>query len=406
MVRYFHLQAKRIWKLFPFVCAVAVALLLGLGLTVYSALLEPLEEGSKFKIGLAGDTTGDYLQFGLATFQNLDSSGLSIEFVPMEEEAAKAALGRREISAYVVFPDDFIENALAGKMEPVKYVTTTGATGMVPMLKNEITSVITRLLVYSEKGTYGFNEAGKEVGMPYRDRLDQMDLYSLEYMELILSRADSYETVYLGAADGQSLLNYFAGGLSVTFLLLIGLPFASALIKKDYSLHRMLAAKGYSAKKQLLCEYLAHFSAMSVLALLIFGLLALLGGNFAADYFEAGALWQLLWQALPVVAMISAFNLLVFEAAGNSVGGILMHFLLTLSLCYISGCLYPLFSFPILIQKFAPLLPSGAARIWVSSCLGGAPQWAALLGSCLYGLLFFALALWVRQAKMQRRALQ
>ena len=44
-------------------------------------------------------------------------------------------------------------------------------------------------------------------------------------------------------------------------------------------------------------------------------------------------------ELLPVIVTVTAFGFMIFELAGNLVSGVLLHFFLSLALCYVSGCL-------------------------------------------------------------------
>lgn len=398
MRSYFFLQCKRIKKILPLILGITLALFLAVGLLL--ALLPQGEEQApaRFRIGITGDTKNEFIALGVGAFQTFDSSRFTIEFEMMEQEQAQEEFAKGRISAYVILPENFIEKALHGTLDPIQYVTGSGESGLVPIFKYEITEAITDLLIYSEKGTYGFAAVGEELGMRPEEISRRMDEISLEYVAMIIHRADVYTVETVGVAEGDSLIDYYIGGLSVFLLMLMGLPFAVVMIRKDASLSLMLRAKGHSPLRQLLCEYGAHCGAMLLLIGLLFALLWAGQGFGLLPADPLAALWG---RMLPVLMMVCAFNLFLFEACASFVSGVLTHFLLTLGLCYLSGCFYPLYAFPITVQKMAPFLPTGAARLWLTP---DAPlQSLGLIGG--YLLLFFLLAQAVRSHKLQRRSI-
>ena len=93
---------------------------------------------------------------------------------------------------------------------------------------------------------------------------------------------------------------------------------------------------------------------------------------------------------IPVIVMLSAFNLMLFEISKNVVSGVLLHFFSTLLLCYISGCLYPIYAFPEIIQKLDYILPTGIARANLSSAFVGECNTYALIGTLIMAVLFYA----------------
>lgn len=407
MKKYLFLQTKRQFKILPAVLVVAVILFLGLG-TIFLSFMDNSansEENTKLKIALTGDTDSDYIQLGLTALQAFDDTRYSMELIELPEKEASKKLSKGEISAYIILPEHFIENALAGYIDPIKYVTTPGGGGITTMLKNEFTKIITDMVVYSEKGSYGIAELidDQDLGVNSNKYLNRM---TLEYIDLILNRSAQIEIVEMGISDGLATAEYYVCGITILLLMLIGLPYASVCIKRDNSLEKLLMARGFSPARQLLCECISHFVSLFTLTLAVFALTAILlpsigssaGFTLSEDLLDKLPVFCV--YIIPVLVMTSVFNILFFELSDNIVSGILLHFFTTLSLCYVTGCFYPIYSFPVFIQSIAVFLPTGTAREFLSGAFTEEFSLVGMIGIVLYTLLFFGAALAIRMKKV------
>ena len=104
-------------------------------------------ENTKVSIAVTGDTESPLLQLGLKTFQSIDETKYSLEILSMEEDQAREALLKGEIACYMVIPQDFVENAMYGRIDPVRFVTATGTEDVVALFKNELLQILTDLVI-------------------------------------------------------------------------------------------------------------------------------------------------------------------------------------------------------------------------------------------------------------------
>ena len=339
------------------------------------------------------------MRWGLATVQSIDEDRFSLDMVEMTQEAAHSALQKGDISAYVVIPEGFMEKAVTGDIEPITYVTTAGAEGVATLMKKEVTSLVTEMVVYSQKGAYGLLDVLTENGLQ-QDAYTHMTALSLSYTDLILHRDELYDVTELGVSDGLTTRDYYICAVMVILTVLTGIPYAVIYIKKDQSLYRLLCARGLSPARQLLCEYGAHLLSVLALAGAVLvsaaGVLAVLPGSVIGCL---PSLSGLLLRLIPVLAMIAAFDLMMFNLSGNMVSGLLLHFFAAIGLCYVSGCIYPASAFHKVIQQLAALLPTGIARQHLATGFSLAPAFGSFGGLAVYAAAFFAVALLLRLHK-------
>jgi ABC-type uncharacterized transport system permease subunit len=98
--------------------------------------------------------------------------------------------------------------------------------------------------------------------------------------------------------------------------------------------------------------------------------------------------WRAVLSALPVTLMAAAFSYMLCNMATDLIGGILLQFFSILSVCFLSGCLYPAYFFPAAVQKVAAWLPAGLARSLLSGVITGDAGLAPACWLLVYTLAF------------------
>ena len=381
MERYFWMQCRRLGKYLPGALLAALALLGGLlavfGLTTRQAAMDP--EKQKFSVALVGDTDEPFLQMGLAAISAFDSSRFSLDIRQMDQSAAKAALQKGEIAAYVEIPPGFMDAAMYGDILPLHFVSTTGAAGLVSIVKEELTAVLSQILLSAQKGVYGMESAVRENDLPLGDNMNVM---ALQYTGYVFARDKVYRLEELGIGDDLGLEGYLLCGLGVLFLHLCCLPFAPALIRRELSLQQMLRARGRSCFGQSLAEFFGYFWNLLIIVLT----LLLSAELLAAEMFPFAAV---LVRVLPVVLMVTSLSYMLCSLSADLTGGMVLQFFAVLGLCFVAGCLYPVYMFPTQVQQLSAWLPASVARSLLAGCITGQsagwlPVW--LMG---YALLFF-----------------
>lgn len=386
MGKYFVLQLKRLLRILPPVL-LAAAVLFGCLSIVYRetrAMAEKSDQQTKFPIGLVG-TAGDvYLQLGLAALESFDAARFTVDFIPMEEPEARAAMRRGELSAYLVIPEGFVSAALRGEVLPVQFVSTVGGTDLLSMMKDEITQIVEQIVVQTQKGSYGAANAAGSVG---GDREKVMNDISIKYVEFVFARSKMYRVSEIGIFDGLGLDGYLISGLSVVLFLLICLSFAPMMIRRDQALARMLCAQRKPVVVQLLWDfavYLLGLAAVAVAAVLLTGMIS----------------FEMILKGLPALLALGAMSFVLYELASDPVSGVLMQFFVILALCFVSGCMYPIAFFPETVQKIAAFLPTGLARMQLADCMRGVfslRTTGMLLG---FSALFLACAMLIRKIRV------
>ena len=158
---------------------------------------------------------------------------------------------------------------------------------------------------------------------------------------------------------------------------------------------------------QIISEYFAYFSLISIIVMLVVGVAFLFGGQSGIipdlEWITSADIPLLLIKIIPAIMVITAMHFLLFEASKSIVSGVLQQFSTALSLGYISGCLYPIYFFPETVQKFSTFLPSGIARAHIANCLCNDFNPKTLPGLGIYFVVFLTAAFIIRRFKIKGR---
>ena len=105
-------------------------------------------------------------------------------------------------------------------------------------------------------------------------------------------------------------------------------------------------------------------------------------------------------QLIPVVVLVSAMQAFLYELVTNVVTGVLLQFVIAVSMAYVSGCIYPLSFFPEFVQVIGAYSPIGAALSYMQKGLTGQNGMKELMIIVCYILLFGALQMWRRNKRI------
>lgn len=408
MKKYFYSQVKRVVRFLPIILVISMVLCVLVSI-IFSAMLsidENKKDKQKFAIGVVGDTKESFLGIGISALENFDSSRFAIEFVELDEEKAKSSLQKGEISAYAVVPDDFVNSLVHGEIKKIKYYTTDDGVGISAVFEKEVTQVISNILVQSQKGVYGLADAMEDNGASYCTG-EKMNELCAEYFELIINRTSMGKNEYIGIADEVSMQGYFLCSIITLFVFLFGISCVSMYAKRDISLNRILNAKGQSGQRQIICEYFTYFLLVYLVVFVTSVCVAVLGGLKSLipelEYMGMSEILLFTIRIIPVVAMISAFHFLLFEITRDIVTGVLLQFVASVSLTYISGCFYPIYFFPEIVQRISTFLPAGLARSYLSESIVQKPITINFVFILIYFVLFLGVTILVRNRRIKGR---
>lgn len=388
MGKYFVCQLKRLGRLLPVLLLVMAVLVAGINL-VYQTLVtqwfDP-EKTEKLSVGMVGTASDRLLSMGMSALLSMDSSEISVEFLQMDEAQARTALEKGEVVAYIVFPEGFMDEALMGKINPLQFVSAAGSENIISLVKDELTSVIANMLLVSEQGAFALGDVLDENGLS-EISYAKVNGLALAYAKQIMARAEIYTVEELGVSEGLSFEQYLLSGLSVVFLFFMTLPFVAVFVREDSFMEQLLKSKRIGAVKQVAIEMGAYILVMIVLILIPLILLP----TFSA---------QSLLGILPVVFCICAISYFVFSLTRDMLSGVLLQLLVSVGLCFVSGCMYPVYFFPVSVQNLSGYLPAAMARNYIAGLITGRENTEGFLPMLMIGLVLLLLCVLIRYLRI------
>ena len=240
---YLRCQAKRALRVLPQMLGLSL-LLLAVGMLLGQMLTQRAQQDESKKItrvGVVADRSLDFIDQIFDGLENFDASRFALEFVFMEEKEALERLRAKELSAYIVVPDDFVISVYAGNVNPVRYVTLSGASGTTAQLVTEVAQAISRVFLEAESALVGARRFVEE-------RLPQVDADTSDwaladrYTALTLSRDRFYRVELLGYAASLSTESYYFCGIGTLFLMLWAISCSPLFSRRSRELCRVLGS--------------------------------------------------------------------------------------------------------------------------------------------------------------------
>ena len=339
---------------------------------------------SRIGVGIVGNIENKYMKLGVEMLNNMDASRFSIKFINMDEAAAKKSLKAGEIIGYFKIDKDFIEALEKGENRPVEYISS-GA-GMISALSKEVASVFSTLLVNSERAIYATDNYLIDHPQVYnRERANTE--FNIELLKNVMSRGKIYDVKSIDTVSGLSDVDNYICGMSVLFMMLTGLGLGGLLCEKNESLLRVLKSRGLSYSDSLIADMFV-ISLYIILTVLIFtGGMALTGAVLHWNHNFVN-LFKYCKDIVFLSVMFASMHLFIYEIIYKRVVAVLAELLLSISLGYIGGCIYPISFFPDIIGKLSIFLPSGAGIQVLSDGMGYSVDIFCFIIILLYSILF------------------
>lgn len=406
---YIRIQMKRVLRALPAVLIPTILLagIVALFFLTIRGISEDAADKKKVEIALVGDLSDPYLKLSIYVLEHLDPIHYTVMFLPMSEKEAVQKLDRGRITAYAVIPEGLMESVMRGENKKITYVTAGGSAEMVSILIRELMESMSAVLVETQNSVYGMQRFLREYGM--EDQLQSAtEEFDLRYVNLFLDRAGICEVQEVGLAYELSLQGYYVCGMLLLFLMLWGIACSPLFAKEDLTFQKFLMARGQKLWIQVAGEYAAYLTLMAVSVFVIAVILAA-GLRFMElpvpewEGAGSGKMLLLVVQAIPVMALLSAFQLFLFELVSGIVNGVLVQFLSAVCMGYLSGCFYPISFLPEGMRRISVFLPSGMSLKYLDACMAGqekAFRYPIGMGMSLF--LFLWLTMLVRKRKLMK----
>lgn len=406
--QYLKVQLKRAGKALPGICLLTVFLTVGLLVLMKAMFLieESKSENRIVNVGIVGDIDDTYLGIGIEVIKNMDGIRNLADIQTMTEEEAMQAFVSGDISAYLLVPEGFIDSVVYGENKQLTYVTNDAAQDIGGLLINELVGSISQMITMTQTSVQSMQSYMLEHDM--RDGLwEATEGINIAYIEVVLNRMDMFELEELGISNSISFTGHLFTGILVLLMLLWGINSVSLLVRSENSLLKILHTRGLNSRKQVLSEVGAYLVLQCASLLCVFICVIIIKAAFGLsirewDVLEAGEKLLFVVKLVPVVMLTATMQALLYELVTNVVTGVLLQFVVAVSMAYVSGCIYPLSFFPEALQVLGAYSPIGVALRYLQKNLTYRNGWGEFCIMILYILLFVGLHIWKRNLRITK----
>lgn len=397
-VEYLYLEIKKTIKVFPRMLLQAILLVALIGVIAYCGVKsmerEPL--AVNVDIGIVVRENNMMTRMALGYVQNMESVSQICHFVQVSEDDGFRQLERGDIAALVLLPEQLVEGIMNG-MNPVVDIVFPKDVRLEAMLFRELTKSGEGLLRVAQAQIYGAVDTAAEYGLT--DQLSVMeaeiDSYNLAFA---LDRLAMYDEETISATGRMSLLQYYASSGVTLFLLLSGMAVYPVMRHESAAFRRQLARQKIGVLWQYFCKWLCGFLCLGLMACVAWVLTwvilqaaavsvpgaakNLLSGLISGRYRSpAGIRVGVL---LLILTTVTTLVNVIYGVSGGRTASILLIFLISVIMVYLSGGFIPSALMPQTMQAVGDRLPTAYLIRAFGGLLAGYGNGA--LGQCVAGM--------------------
>lgn len=383
---YWKLEIKRAYQRFPQMFAGATALLFLAGavaLLAGRALYGDAAAG-RIAVGVVMPREDTLAKQMVSMVSSLDSVKSMCDLQYMEREEGIRGLKSGELSAVMEVPEGLIQGIMNGTNPSVRILMPKDA-WLESRIFQELTRAGAEILAASQAGIYAGNEIYRSSGREGEILELERDLNQI-FLSYSLPREDYFQHRQVSATGDVPVPVFYGISAYVLFLLLLAIPVSGYLLPIKPALRQKLTLAGIGSLTRVtgrvggLASLL--FSISLVMGLVLYGISGAEKGWNKGFSEGMAALFFLLLTCLAV----SAFVVLVYQAAGTLLGGIMLLFLVVTAQHFLAGGFLPLVFLPSGMRGMASVMPSAVLMDGVKFLLAG--EWSGFAAGKLVFLCF------------------
>lgn len=364
LFRLFKAQTKKYLKTIPVALLSATVFLFLLFTILYSAIkLMPEDQPVlKASVGLVTNGLDDStLKWGLRFLEGTESISEHLDFIIVDEDTGLKYLKNGKIIGLIVLPENILEGILYGYNYPATILFNKNNP-----LSNVILTELTRsgagLLSGAQSSTYTTSEIYQNLGLT--DQLDaafyDVDIIGLKYA---LRRQDSFYSEKTDNQDMNTLIIFYIFAAITLLLLITTISFTKdSFYDNDAFLFLGKRQKGFNILYP--CGKILSLSFIYFITLLLFKLISLIIFHDEVNIFNIELKLNnnislgLILTLLLISLFLSAFSHMLIFMTDSILDGILLTFITTIILVFISGMIIPVSFMPAIfssIQLYSPV---------------------------------------------------
>ena len=393
-VQYLYVEVKKTIGMFPRMLLQAILLMVLIGVIAFCGIKSMEQEplAVHVDIGVALREDSRMARMALSYVENMESVSQLCRFVQVSEEQGLVMLEEGELAALVVLPEQLEEGIMNGENPSVDVVFPENAR-LEAMLFRELTESGAGLLRVAQAQIYGAADTAKEYALTGQLSVMETDIDSYN-LAFALDRLAMFDEEEVSATGRLSVLQYYAASGVILFLLLLGMAAYPIMQREPAAFRSQLMRQGVGRPWQFFCRWFCGFMCIGLLAFVIWmvfqigGLLApemkgqlasalVSGRNHAAMNVCMGVI-------LLIIVTVATLIYMIYSLAGSRTAGILLIFLVSVSMVYLSGGFVPSVLMPQAMQTVGEVLPTSCLIRAFGGLLTGYSK--AALGQCVAGM--------------------
>ena len=385
---YLRLELKRTIKSIPYFLAGAIVLVLLAGTIAFSAskMLYGSQVIGKIPVGVVLPEDDKLASMALSMVSSLDSVESLCEFQYVNEKEGTELLKKGAVFALLKVPEGMVQSIMNGINTPATVLFSKNA-GLEAAVFKELTSAGTSILSTSQAGIYAADEFlmrhGKEVSIGQAEKeLNQL------FFKYALTRENYFKTQKVSASGDVPVTAFYGISAAVLVLLLLGIPAAPLLKRYSGTMEQKLGLLGIGRWKR------TAVRTLSLMCLLLLASILPFVWCMAKGYILKTLSSVLLW--LLVCLSASGFTLFLYELSGSTTAGILLVFLVSTVMLFMSGGFVPSVFLPKMLQEAGTVLPSAFLMDGIKAMVKGGAALPAVR------LIFMELIVFVLSSVIRR----
>lgn len=418
-LQYLWIEVKKTLWMFPRMALQAILLMVLIGVIAFcgvkSMARDPL--AATATIGVVVREDNRMTRMALSYVENMESVSQLCSFRQVTEEEGFALLEKGEAAALILLPEQLVEGIMNGA-NPSVDIWFPEYAGLEAMLFRELTESGAGLLRVAQAQIYAAGDAARTYGLTERLSVieAEIDSYNLAFA---LDRMALYDSRTVSAFGAMSSIEFYLASGVILLLLLAGMAMYPVVQREPEAFRRQVSRQGAGPAWQWLCQWLCGFLYMAVLAAILYAAARTAGrwllpepvlrqltdgvGGFApAGRMLTGAgrytIIGRLGTAALIVTAVNTLICLLHRLAGSRTGGVLLVFLFSVGMVWLSGGLVPSLFLPEAVQQIGARLPAA----YLIQAAGGlvTGRSGMVTGECVAALCgytaVFGVASWLR----------
>ncbi|HKM04210.1 MAG TPA: ABC transporter permease [Lachnospiraceae bacterium] len=355
---------------------------------------------AKVSIGLVVDNNSTNINWVVDFMSHMKSTENMFDFQMETKENAYVLLENNDISAIMMIPDDVLGSIMDGTNHHVQVIFSKSSS-ISNILLQELSRSGAKILSSAQASIYTITDLYIEYGLSsyLNDTQLALNITNLQYA---LMRDELFRTSSTSTTGAVSVVSYYVASGILLFLLLWGTTYSYFLKKDSPPFQQKLTCLGIHSTSYILIKLFVTFTTY----FLSIGFLLSIVTIYMKIVWNFNIIFSMMTilSVFIIILCISTFILLLFEFAPTPTSGILLLFIMSILLIFLSGGFIPSAFFPNNLRHFSDYLPTTYLRNEIIHVLISKYEASNLVPLVLYTIVFLLLTIAIHHRRRVSRS--